>query len=404
MKRRFLASVAAMLVLGLTTVWWVRGVQTIEQDGTCPLYLMWRDDPTTTMTVSWLCDREDAPPPAVFYRAADEAAWQLAPGTSEPFPHTDWTLHRVELAGLRAGTLHHFIVAGEGRVHSFRTLPETLEGPVRFVQGGDVGKDFEVMDNVNRLAASRDPDFAVWGGDLAYCDGKPEKARRWWRFFQSVHRHLRTPDGRLVPLVVVPGNHEVHKENGRADCYLALFPAKSGRTYGAFDAGDYLTLLLLDTGHLAEINGEQTIWLERALVERRGRPHVLPVYHVGAYPSVRDFDGSSAGAIREHWVPLFEEHGVGLAFEHHDHTYKVTHPLRRGTIDPSGVVYAGDGAWGVGTREVKSDRPYLRQAAGVHHFHEVTLEPQARHLQSVAADGTVMDALRQEVSGNGRPL
>lgn len=397
MKWRFFVPGLAMALLALAAVWWVRGVPTVEADGTCPLYLTWRDDPTTTMTVSWLCDRNDAPEPAVFYRSTDETAWQLTAGTSEPFPHTEWMLRRAELTGLRPGMLYHFIVAGEGRVHSFRTLPEKLERPVRFVQGGDVGKDFEVMDRVNRLAASCDPDFAVWGGDLAYCDGKPEKAERWWPFFQSVHRHLRTPDGRLVPLVVTPGNHEVHKENGRADCYLALFPAKDGRPYAVLDAGDYLTLLLLDTGHLAEIAGEQTAWLAAALAERKGRPHVLPVYHVGAYPSVRDYDGGGARAIREHWVPLFEEHGIGLAFEHHDHTYKVTHPLRGGVIDPSGVVYAGDGAWGVGTREVRSERPYLRKAAGVHHFHEVVLEPQSRHLRSVAADGTVLDVLRQDV-------
>jgi hypothetical protein len=399
MQRHFLASVAALLLLGLAAVWWARGAQTVEQDGTCPLYLMWRDDPTTTMTVSWLCDRKDAPAPAVFYRASDETAWQLGAGTSEPFPHTDWRLHRVELKGLRAGALHHFIVAGEGRVHNFRTLPATLERPVRFVQGGDVGKDFEVMDKVNRLAASRDPDFAVWGGDLAYCDGKPEKAGRWWRFFQSVHRHLRTPDGRLVPLVVTPGNHEVHQESGRADCYLALFPAKNGRSYSAFDAGDYLTLLLLDTGHLSDIAGEQTAWLETSLAGRRGRPHVLPVYHVGAYPSVRGFDNGNALAIRESWVPLFEEHGVGLAFEHNDHTYKVTHPLLRGAVDPSGVVYAGDGAWGVGTREVRKERPYLRKAAGVHHFHEVILDRRTRHLQSVSSDGSVLDSFRQDYPG-----
>jgi len=399
MKWRLLLPFTAVSLLAFAAVWWVRGTAEVESDGSCPLYLTWRDDPTTTMTVSWLCNEDDAPEPAVFFRVSDEAVWRLAAGTSEPFPHTGWTLRRVELTGLRAGAVHQFIVAGEGRVHSFRTLPATLERPVRFAQGGDVGKDFEVMDRVNRLAGSRDPDFAVWGGDLAYCDGKAEKAERWWRFFQSVHRHLRTPDGLLVPVVVAPGNHEVHKENGRADCYLALFPPEDGRSYRALDAGNYLTLLLLDTGHLAPVEGEQAAWLAAALAERRDRPHVLPVYHVGAYPSVRNFDSGGARAVREQWVPLFEEHGVRLAFEHHDHTYKVTHPLLRGEIDPSGVVYAGDGAWGVDTREVRSERSYLRKAAGVHHFHEVMLEPGARHLRSVSADGAVLDVLRQEVPG-----
>lgn len=398
MKRFLVPLLATLLVGAASAVWLARGEPVPRLEGDCPLYLTWRGDPTTTMALAWLCRDQHAPEPAVFYRADGDGAWQLASGTSGNFPHTGWRLQRVELTGLTPGTLHHFLVAGEGRIHSFRTLPSTLERPVRFVEGGDVGKDFEVMDRVNRLAASVDPDFAVWGGDLAYCDGDPDKAWRWWRFFQSVHRHLRTPDGRLVPLVVTPGNHELPRDGGAAECYLTLFPAADGRSYGALDAGDYLSLLLLDTGHLAEIGGPQTDWLAGALEQRRGRAHVFPVYHRGAYPSVRDFANRHARAVRAHWVPLFEKHGVRLAFEHHDHTYKVTPALREGRPDETGVVYAGDGAWGVDTRAVRADAPYLRRSGSWHHFHEVTLEPHRRIVRSVAADGTEIDRFEQTVA------
>lgn len=401
MKRLLITFMLLLAAAAASTVWLARGEAVPALDGDCPLYLTWRGDPTTTITIVWLCREQDAPEPAVFYRASGDGAWQLAKGTGEDFPHTAWQLHRVELTGLAPGTLHHFMVAGEGRLHSFRTLPATLERPVRFVEGGDVGKDFEVMDRVNQRAASVDPDFAVWGGDLAYCDGDPAKAWRWWRFFQSVHRHLRTSDGRLVPLVVTPGNHELPRDGGAADCYLALFPAADGRSYGALDAGDYLSLLLLDTGHLAEIAGAQTDWLAAALAQRRARPHVFPVYHRGAYPSVREFDNRHARAVRGHWVPLFEKHGVRLAFEHHDHTYKVTPALREGRPDETGVVYVGDGAWGADTRAVRPDASYLRRSGSLHHFHEVTLEPHRRTVRSVAADGTEIDRFEQAVGAGG---
>lgn len=372
-----------------------------ELPGECAVYLTWRGDPCTTMTVSWICDDPAAQPPAVLHRAGHGGTWDLTAASSQPFPHTPWRIHHAELTGLSPGALHHFIIAGEGKVRSFRTLPPTLESPLRFAQGGDVGKDFPLMDRVNAAAAAGDPAFVVWGGDLAYCDGKPEKAWRWRRFFQSVHRHLRAPDGRLLPVVVVPGNHEVYKHGGEdpAACYLAAFPPVDGRTYGALDAGDYLSLILLDSGHLAECDGAQAAWLDEALGARRGRPHVLPVYHTGAYPSARDFDNSEAREVRAHWVPLFEQHGVRLAFEHHDHAFKVTHPIRAGRVDPQGVVYAGDGAWGVGTRVVHTGAWYLQTAAKRHHFFEVTLEPARRTVRAVAPDGSEFHRFVQERDG-----
>ena len=33
--------------------------------------------------------------------------------------------------------------------------------------------------------------------------------------------------------------------------------------------------------------------------------------------------------------------------EHDNHTFKRTYPLRKGEIDPTGIFYLGDGAWGV---------------------------------------------------------
>lgn len=373
------------------------GAEAISQDAA--LYLTWTGDPTTTMTVSWLTAQKDTPS-FVLFRARGESTWREAAGRAETFPHTEWDLHRVELTGLQPGARYDLLVPGEPRIHAFETLPARLQEPLRFCVGGDVGKDFEAMDRVNRLAGARDPAFVAWGGDLAYCNSRPHNAWRWQRFFQSVHHHLRAPDGRLIPLVVAPGNHEVRSVGGenRADFFFAAFPPTGGKTYRAFNAGDYLSLLLLDTGHLTAIEGEQTTWLGRALADRRDRAHIFPIYHAAAYPSARDPGQKAAPVVREHWVPLFEKHGVRLAFEHHDHAFKITHPIRAGRIDPAGIVYAGDGAWGVPTRRPRPDPAgHFVRAAPTQHFHEVTLEPARRTVQSWSADGGLLHAFSQEV-------
>jgi hypothetical protein len=75
--------------------------------------------------------------------------------------------------------------------------------------------------------------------------------------------------------------------------------------------------------------------------------------------------------IRQHWVPLFERFGLNVAFEHHEHAYKRTHLLLQGSPHPAGILYLGDGSWGVEKpRKPKSpsERPYLAKSASTRHF------------------------------------
>ena len=62
--------------------------------------------------------------------------------------------------------------------------------------------------------------------------------------------------GRLIPMLACIGNHEVDGgyKAKRAECpqYLSVFDGFfTDTTYGVMDIGDYLSLVLLDTGHIA---------------------------------------------------------------------------------------------------------------------------------------------------------
>ena len=378
------------------------------------VYLTWQRDPATTMTVHWhSADPDEAS--AILYRHKDEEKWLRATGASEPFPDTDLSIHTVEIRDLAPDRTYAFRREAVDRTYRFRTLPNSLARPVRFVAGGDVYHDGSWMDRMNALAGSLDPDFVVIGGDLAYADGRPDLVWRWFRYFESFYRHLRAPDGRMIPTIVAIGNHEVTRhylddhgdyEPGdawrlsKAPYFYRLFAMPGQPGYGVLDIGEYLSLLLLDTQHTNPIDGEQLAWLEDTLASRRHVTHLLPVYHVPAYPAVRDQDDALNTRIRELWLPLFEAANVRLAFEHHDHAFKVTHPMRGGKPHPDGIIFLGDGAWGVSLRTpaTPEDRDYLRVTAAAHHIFVVDLDTTRRHVRALDMDGNELDRFEQPVA------
>jgi hypothetical protein len=92
-------------------------------------------------------------------------------------------------------------------------------------------------------------------------------------------------------------------------------------------------------------------------------------------------------------VPLFEKYQVPFAFEHHNHTYKRTHPIKEGKVDPSGVTYLGDGSWGVPPRQVNTPekRWYLEKTASVSSCFIVTLTREKCLIEAKNSQGEVID-------------
>ena len=373
------------------------------------LFLTWQRDPTTTMTIDWHLKASEGGREVLQYQAdGSSGEWLEKTGAGHPFPFSDRRIMRVELTGLEPATTYHFRFGDDSRVFKFHTMPTHARKPIRFLAGGDTRHSQIMMENMNREALRYDPDFIVWGGDLAYANGRNDLIDRWYEWFEAIKETLITAEGRAVPIVLAPGNHEVlggshrnHENYEQTDEWreriapyfygLFAFPGHPG--YGVLDFGDYLSLVLLDSAHTNPIHGEQTEWLKEVLAERKGRPHILPVYHVPAYPGVRDFNVSYSQQVRELWLPLFEEAGVRVAFEHHDHAYKRTLPLREGEVAPDGIVYLGDGAWGVEVRPVHpvDQTWYLARSEAVHHAIVVTLHGAHDHYLVVAPDGQVVD-------------
>jgi hypothetical protein len=363
------------------------------------LYLTWHKDPTTTMTVRWQTLVGATPATIVTrveYRKLESDTWLSHNAVAIPMPHSNRITHEAELVGLEPGATYQFRFGLGAKVYSFRTMPTQPDRPVRFATGGDTMHNKMWWLKTNREVLKHDPDFVLLGGDLCYEDGRAAGVNRVYDWLDGAKETLISSDNRVVPILAAIGNHEVDGAYGQpaehAPFYHHLFPFPGKQGYNVLDFGNYMSLVLLDSGHTNPVGGAQAKWLGETLQNRRDVPHVFPIYHVPAYPSVRSYEEPISQQVRQHWTPLFDRLGVRVAFENHDHAYKRTRPLFANKVDYTrGVTYIGDGAWGVGTRKVHPESWYLAKAIEERHFILVTLHGRSQHFEAIDENGILID-------------
>jgi acid phosphatase type 7 len=400
------------------------------------LFVTWTGDPCTTMTVQWVGNSYETD---VRYRNRGQGDWQAAPVTkTKPFPVVelpksstakfrpfyvpgqrevapppkgpyeptgpeDFKVYRTEITGLAPATEYEFTIGAGMTPARFRTMPLKATKAFSFISGGDVGTNTHSVLS-NKIAAAQDPMFALIGGDLGYDNGVFGDIML--TFLRHYAATMIDSEGRLIPMVVGIGNHEVrgayNKTLAEATFFHALFDGfYKDTSYGVLDFGDYLSLVLLDSGHAAPIKGEQADWLDKALAARAGRPHLFAVNHVPAYPSYRSSEGQAGKTgtgeeQRKHWAPLFEKHQVDVVLEHHDHTFKRTKPLKGGRVDDkTGIVYLGDGSWGrLRVANKPEKREYLDEVSTSYHISLHRLEGEQRYHLALGETGKVLDVYR----------
>lgn len=364
------------------------------------LIATWRgNDPSSTITLQWLTAEDVSV--TVELIAESMASHAETDTTVASFGQSEWYRHRAVLPELEPDTRYEIAIEGSNTGLYVRTAPEELTVPLTFVEGGDIGTSSNVS-KLHHQASQWNPLFGLVGGDLAYANG--ENSDAWITFLEHWNEYMRAGD-RLIPIVAAIGNHEVqngfHDSPDEAPFFYTLFDNPSREhAYWALDFGDYLSILLLDSNHSTAVVGAQTEWLAEALADRTHREHLMVAYHVPAYPSVRPIEARNRGDIRKHWVPLFEEHNVDVAFEHDDHTYKRTHLLRDGEPAPDdGILYVGDGAWGQGPRDVKSpeERDYLKISKSTLNVIRMQVSPDGTHqIRAVDSEGKIIDQFDEE--------
>ncbi|MCL6258690.1 metallophosphoesterase family protein [Aquiflexum sp. TKW24L] len=370
-------------------------------------YLTWTSDPTTTMDVDWHMDEIN--PTTLYLRKKGTEKWKSLESDVLPYPFSSRYIHRVGIQGLRPNTEYELKFASSESVYYFRTLPKNLNNKsLKIAIGGDSMHQKEWLEKTNRVVTAQDPDFVIIGGDMAYENGLAENIQRIYDWFDAYKNTLVTADKRILPCIVAAGNHEVvggyytkhegYVQNNEfrariAPYFYSLFSFPGQPGYNVLDFGNYLSLIILDTEHSNPILGVQTDWLTKTFEERKKVNHKIPIYHVPAFPSVREYSGTVQTLVRETWTPIFEANGVEIAFENHDHAYKRTFPIKNMEVNEAGIIYVGDGSYGVTPRKIHSvdSTWYLNKAQSIRAFTLLTVEENRWSLVSIDEDGNVID-------------
>lgn len=369
------------------------------------VYLMLGNEPATSIIVQYHTKVETATTTVLYATEPIRGHRELYPwkttGTTWQIPglaDNRW-LHAVTLQNLRPATTYYFIAGdtqnGFSEERSFRTQPGGT-APFRFVIGGDMGIKDETRQLLSK-AGKTNPDFAVIGGDIAYENGIIEDYAKFDTWFDHWDRYMRTFDGRMIPMICGIGNHEVNKLESddqwvRSPFYMNYFTkAVEGVPNFTRKVNDQTVMYFLDSSHLIP-HASQTEWLKSEFETYKELPNQFAVYHVPLYPSCRPYDGAGSAAGRKHWAPLFDEYRLDVGFEHHDHTFKRTKRIRNNAVHPEGVLFLGDGSFGVGARTVDEMRRWYEAiAAPVGHFWIVDIDGESQKFQAMDQFGNIFD-------------
>ena len=349
------------------------------------VYLTLPEDSAHGMSVHWIEKKQKGTFDVLCYQKSGDSQWKKAfVRSSQVLGGSSYLVKECLIENLEVLTEYFFFFEGGFEKFIFRTLPLDLSSEIKIAIGGDFMEATSLFRKMNKLVSQKNPDFAILGGDIAYAcgrglfNGKHGSVEKWVDFFKEWQLGVRGVEGRLIPVVPVVGNHDVtaadRKEKGSKALFLDFFPSEKRVAYQSLDIAGGLSLFLLDSGHLSPVNKKQELWLEGVLKQKESMQWKVPVYHVAAYPSTAPFGAKCSPQIRKYWVPLFEKYDVRLVFENHNHAYKRTYPLLKGKTNSKGIVYIGDGCWGVCPRKVESSRAYLEKSESSNCFSLLSVE------------------------------
>ncbi|NOY29573.1 MAG: metallophosphoesterase family protein [Planctomycetes bacterium] len=357
--------------------------------------LIWLTDPATSATLSWSTTiagkvhrvhlRETNGETKTLVEAQRNGRYS---GKSPELYY-----HHAHLTKLKPATEYHVTLESDGKQSPemfFMTAPAE-KVPVSLLFGADSRSGHKERRLMNAMLASmvaesyqadRVPILALaHGGDFILSGDRLDQWSRW----MSDHELTVGPEGRLLPIIPTRGNHDF----GELFNEVFSFSAEERTNYYALNLSPEIRLVTLNTE--TSVAGDQTHWLKSELeASRPAHRWLLVQYHKPAFPAVKP-----PWINLTHWVPLFEKYNVDLVCEGDGHNIKRTPPIRNMKIDPTGVVYIGEGGLGVGQRTPKTSRWYLQpphaKTGSDHHVQLLTFDKEKITYRVVLLGGELFD-------------
>jgi acid phosphatase type 7 len=288
------------------------------------------------------------------------------------------TLHKVVLAGLAPDTLYACTIASgpASRSGTFPTAPRAGR-PFRFAVYGDTRTYPDIHAQIAAGILESRPQIVFHTGDLVGAGGN---LHAWeTEFFRPAAKLMAS-----VPLIAIPGNHE--QAGWGPPWFFYFFDRPIDEGWFALSYGD-IRFIGLATSAPYTAGSPQHEWLSRELAsaESRGATWRIVLLHESPFTSTNAYSDSIG--LLEHIVPLFERHGVDVAFSGHSHVYE--------RYAHRGVTYIVTAGGGAPLYELTPDfEPPIRRAGrSVYHHCVVDVDPAAGTLTIAAVDlaGEVFD-------------
>jgi len=279
------------------------------------------------------------------------------------------TDHTVKLTGLQPFTTYYYsvgstsqVVSGPSAMHRFTTSPiPGTEQPIRLWGIGDFGKanqgQIDVMNSYINYTGNTHTDLWVWFGDNAYNDGtEAEYQTKVFDVFENIMTY--------IPFYPCPGNHDYNSVcaipcfQDPADHdgpYLDIVDVPANGEAGGIPSGYELYYSYnYGNAHFISLNSELGSlissydwcgtygagnfngsplhqWLVSDL-NNNTLPWTIvyfhqPPYTKGSHDSDDIFE-LYMKAMRENFLPLFDQYGVDLVLCGHSHVYERSYLLR----------------------------------------------------------------------------
>lgn len=306
--------------------------------------------PATSQAVTWRTQAAATTPQAQIIPA--KASPDLAKDAARVPAITDTVMidgktmyyHAVLFDTLSPNTVYAYRV-GDGTVWSewnqFRTA-EAGDMPFQFVYLGDPQNDIHsICSRVFRMAYQKAPAARFWlmVGDLV---NNGEKDELWSELFDAFGWIAR-----VTPIMPLPGNHEYVKVQRDSQTTWQLTPL--WRPQFALPANGPQGLeeqaYYVDCQHtrFITLNGNERLeaqaeWLTTVLKDNPNRWTVMAI-HQPIYSSGKGRDNVH---LQKLFLPIFDQYGVDLVLQGHDHCYSRSYKLRGSKVvadDSSGTVY-----------------------------------------------------------------
>ncbi len=384
------------------------------------IVLTWADDPTTTINITWRV-AVGGGKPVVEFAQASKLVGNLKDGTvpmaksiagsAEEFKSDlgTATICTAQLTGLQPKTMYSYRV-GDGDDFSewlqFRTASAD-DSPFTFVYFGDAQNAIRPLwSRVIREANQHAPraDFMLHAGDLV---NNGEVDGEWGEWFEA--------GGWLngmIPVVATPGNHEyVDSSDGSDNEQLTLhwrpqfqFPENGPKgleesTYWF----DYQGARIISLNSNEKID-YQIAWLEKVLSDENRPKWTIVTFHHPVFSAAKDRDNPG---LRKAWKPIFDQYGVDLVLQGHDHTYARS-KLGGPAVNVATGVRTNEGN-AVYVVSVSGPKMYplqdrwdaARVASGVQLFQVIKVSPKSIDYEARLATGELYDAFRLTKSTDG---